>query len=147
MAVCGSQFKTGDQGNNQYIFWKNKYRTCPVCEKQNMKSEDHVAGCRMNGDAYGTTVYTCKDCGWNTSFEYDDAAELYYYGTAFFVKMEEREQERARMPKDRTIDGEYEDKFKKMLKRFDTEMVRRAMIDEYFEEAQVDAFIAKHSKK
>jgi hypothetical protein len=38
----------------------------------------------MNGDGYGTTVFTCNDCDWKTSFQYDDASEPYYYETRFW---------------------------------------------------------------
>jgi hypothetical protein len=36
----------------------------------------------MNGDGYGTTEFRCRKCGWLTSFQYDDAAETYYYETS-----------------------------------------------------------------
>lgn len=39
----------------------------------------HSAGCRHNGDGYGTEVYRCKQCEWTTSFQYDDASDCYYY--------------------------------------------------------------------
>ena len=38
----------------------------------------------MNGDGYGTEVFTCSSpekCGWSTSFQYDDASDTYYYET------------------------------------------------------------------
>jgi hypothetical protein len=35
----------------------------------------------MNGDAYGTTVFRCSACQWTTSFQYDDASDVYYYET------------------------------------------------------------------
>ena len=101
------QFSVGDQNSSIRIaFWSSGFSKCqeqschshiddeeekkPKKEepswvkrqrKRTIRSEDHVAGCRMNGDAYGTTVFTCTVCGWETSFQYDDASEPYYYET------------------------------------------------------------------
>ena len=107
MVSIGSQFSVGDQ-SNRLAFWISGFKTCQdrsccshnddddeqkksnknepswVVKRQQrgtIRSEDHVAGCRMNGDAYGTTVFTCTLCGWKTSFQYDDASEPYYYET------------------------------------------------------------------
>eukprot|EP00521_Asterionellopsis_glacialis_P005934 CAMPEP_0195267854 /NCGR_PEP_ID=MMETSP0706-20130129/12827_1 /TAXON_ID=33640 /ORGANISM="Asterionellopsis glacialis, Strain CCMP134" /LENGTH=168 /DNA_ID=CAMNT_0040322663 /DNA_START=113 /DNA_END=619 /DNA_ORIENTATION=- len=52
--------------------------------KKTIESKDFPAGCRMNGDGYGTTVFTCTKCNWQTSFQYDDAAEVYYYETQHY---------------------------------------------------------------
>ncbi|KAL1522803.1 hypothetical protein AB1Y20_017774 [Prymnesium parvum] len=82
MASVGSQFSTGDQGDNRRAFWRSGYSLCCKCGAKAIESKDHVAGCRHNGDAYGTTVFTCKECNWTTSFQYDDAAETYYYETS-----------------------------------------------------------------
>lgn len=108
MVSVGAQFSTGDQsGNAREIFWISGFRNCqnsacpslmmianeqkkdpdhrPSWSKRKKSSTiievDHVAGCRMNGDGYGTTVFTCSACGWSTSFQYDEAAEPYYYET------------------------------------------------------------------
>mmetsp|Transcript_11280 Transcript_11280/g.23086 ORF Transcript_11280/g.23086 Transcript_11280/m.23086 type:complete len:189 (-) Transcript_11280:1937-2503(-) len=92
MAAWGSQFSTGDQGNREE-FWRSGFQTCQNSSCQSRKqdpkpktirSEDVPAGCRMNGDGYGTTVFTCSECGWKTSFQYDDASEPYYYETRDF---------------------------------------------------------------
>uniref|UniRef100_A0A7S0WA96 Uncharacterized protein n=1 Tax=Hemiselmis tepida TaxID=464990 RepID=A0A7S0WA96_9CRYP len=82
MASIGDQFSTGDQGENRKQFWESGFKTCPKCGKKEMGSEEHTAGCRMNGDGYGTEVFTCKACNWSTSFQYDEAAETYYYETS-----------------------------------------------------------------
>lgn len=88
MASCGSQFSTGDQGNAKEAFWRSGMKQCQniSCSRDDPKentirSVDHPAGCRMNGDGYGTTVFSCYQCGWKTSFQYDDASEPYYYET------------------------------------------------------------------
>lgn len=57
-------------------------RKCPQCKEQDIKSETNCAGCRHNGDGYGTEEFKCGKCGWMTSFQYDDAAQTYYYETA-----------------------------------------------------------------
>lgn len=68
---------------------KNKEENLPSWavkkQKSSIQSVDHVAGCRMNGDAYGTTVFTCTECNWKTSFQYDEASDdSYYYETRFW---------------------------------------------------------------
>ncbi|KAL3939220.1 MAG: hypothetical protein SGBAC_006009 [Bacillariaceae sp.] len=100
MAVVGSQFSTGDQSQSvREAFWASGYQQCPKCPLKDsgsskpggstsstIKSEDHVAGCRFNGDAYGTTVFTCSSCLWQTSFQYDEASETYYYETRYWMR-------------------------------------------------------------
>mmetsp|Transcript_7648 Transcript_7648/g.18415 ORF Transcript_7648/g.18415 Transcript_7648/m.18415 type:complete len:185 (+) Transcript_7648:72-626(+) len=102
MAVVGSQFSTGDQSQSvRETFWASGFRKCPNnCSAMNddgstkpggrtnstIVSEDHVAGCRFNGDAYGTTVFRCSSCKWQTSFQYDEASDTYYYETRFWTR-------------------------------------------------------------
>lgn len=93
MAVVGSQFSSGDQSSSvREFFWASYFRKCPnQCgddggKDSTIQSEDHIAGCRMNGDGYGTTVFKCTKCGWNTSFQYDEASEPYYYETRFWTR-------------------------------------------------------------
>jgi hypothetical protein len=82
MAAWGHQFKTGDQDDaTRRKFWATLCTVCPKCEKKNITEEKTAAACRMNGDAYGTTVFTCKDCGWHTSFQWDDHGDNYWYET------------------------------------------------------------------
>eukprot|EP01083_Nonionella_stella_P017358 48548_1 len=82
MAAISTQFSSGDQsGSGRKKFWASGFKTCQKCLKKTIKETDHVAGCRMNGDGYGTTVFNCTSCGWKTSFQYDDAATPYYYET------------------------------------------------------------------
>jgi hypothetical protein len=84
----GSQFSTGDQScASKEVFWRSGFKKCPnkSCTNENNEEtileSNHVAGVRNNGDAYGTCVFTCKSCGWNTSFLYDEASDVYYYET------------------------------------------------------------------
>ena len=91
MAVCGNQFSAGDQGPSKEAFWRTGCSQCQniscsrtSVDQKTIVSEDFPAGCRMNGDGYGTTVYTCHVCGWKTSFQYDDASEPYYYETRHY---------------------------------------------------------------
>jgi RNase P subunit RPR2 len=82
MSVWGSQFKVGDQNEEiRRAFWGTLCKKCPKCEKMNVKEEKHTAGCRMNGDAYGTNVFTCQDCNWQTSFQWDEQSDNYWYET------------------------------------------------------------------
>ena len=80
----GEQFSRGDQGENKQLFWKSGFKTCPKCKKNDIKSDNHPAGCRHNGDGYGTEVYKCEHCDWHTSFQWDEAAETYYYETKYW---------------------------------------------------------------
>lgn len=81
MASWGNQYSTGDQGNPKITFWRGGFKTCPQCQGEKIKSTEVCAGCRHNGDGYGTAEFKCEDCGWHTSFQYDEAAETYYYET------------------------------------------------------------------
>ena len=82
MVSVGVQYSTGDQGDSRKAFWESGYRKCPQCDKSEIQSTKDCAGVRMNGDDYGTEVFKCKACGWGTSFQYDEAAEVYYYETS-----------------------------------------------------------------
>mmetsp|Transcript_9687 Transcript_9687/g.22596 ORF Transcript_9687/g.22596 Transcript_9687/m.22596 type:complete len:165 (+) Transcript_9687:1893-2387(+) len=82
MVSIGQQFSTGDQGDSRKAFWESGFKTCPKCQKKEIQSTEHGAGCRMNGDGYGTEVFKCKACSWETSFQYDEAGETYYYETS-----------------------------------------------------------------
>lgn len=84
----GTQFARGDQScTGKQLFWRSGFNKCPnkSCSdeknKGTIKESNHVAGVRNNGDAYGTCVFTCKTCGWTTSFLYDEASDVYYYET------------------------------------------------------------------
>jgi predicted RNA-binding Zn-ribbon protein involved in translation (DUF1610 family) len=79
MSSWGEQFSVGDQGDNRATFHSSGMSKCPSCGSTEIKEEKHVAGCRHNGDGYGTEVYTCQKCSWTTSFQYDEAGDSYYY--------------------------------------------------------------------
>mmetsp|Transcript_20463 Transcript_20463/g.51869 ORF Transcript_20463/g.51869 Transcript_20463/m.51869 type:complete len:285 (-) Transcript_20463:516-1370(-) len=84
MAAWGSQFSSGDQSSDaRKAFWANGFKTCVVCGSTVTETKE-VAGCRHNGDGYGTDVFTCTNpkCSWSTSFQYDEAGDgPYYYET------------------------------------------------------------------
>eukprot|EP01031_Cornospumella_fuschlensis_P011428 gene11428-13957_t len=79
MSSWGEQKVVGDQGVNKKTFHNSSYSQCPTCSSVNIQQMHDVVGCRYDGDAYGTDIYTCKDCGWETSYQFDDAASNYYY--------------------------------------------------------------------
>jgi hypothetical protein len=80
MSVFGpAQFSTGDQGINKWTFRATSIKECPTCHGKEIKEERFAEACRMNGDAYGTTVFTCKGCDWKTSFQWDESSDDYYY--------------------------------------------------------------------
>jgi len=75
------QYSEGDQGPNKKEFWKSDMKKCPKCEKSNIQQKTDCCGCRHNGDGYGVELFTCLDCGWKTSFQYDEAGDCHYYET------------------------------------------------------------------
>lgn len=80
MSAWGLQFSVGDQTlESRKAFSKTGFKKCVKCNGTKIKSEKHVAGCRMNGDAYGTYTFECEDCKWLTSFHYDDSGDNYFY--------------------------------------------------------------------
>jgi hypothetical protein len=81
MSVIGpAQFKKGDQSfDSRYAFYKLDFKHCVKCNSEKIVEERFVDGVRMNGDACGTTVFTCDACKWHTSFQWDDSADCYYY--------------------------------------------------------------------
>jgi hypothetical protein len=61
-------------------FWRGGYSKCQACgDTTDIKKSKNSEGCRWNGDAYGTDVFTCGRCDWSTSFQWDDASEECYY--------------------------------------------------------------------
>ena len=80
MSVFGrTQFSAGNQGEHKWKFRATYMKECPVCYSKEIAEEKFPEACRMNGDAFGTTVFTCKGCNWNTSFQWDDSCDDYYY--------------------------------------------------------------------
>lgn len=141
MVSLGEQFSVGDQTKeSRYTFWKNAYQTCPVCNGKKINKTSHSAGCRHNGDGYGTDVFECSDCTWCTSFQYDDAAEVYYYETTEFRKRWEDE----RTPKIyRDITAADKLKYHKLFqqKRITKDMIASCLSEELIKQDQVDAFL------
>eukprot|EP01039_Chlorochromonas_danica_P007696 gene7696-8503_t len=83
MSSWGEQFRVGDQSEERRKKFFEKGRACcPLCSSSSISSTVHVAGCRHNGDGYGTEVFLCQHCSWTTSFYYDEAGESYYYEMA-----------------------------------------------------------------
>lgn len=81
MAAWGVQFSAGDHGPNRRKFWDAHFKVCPIetCKCTQFNITRDVAGCRMNGDAYGTNTFECSKCGWKTTFQWDEAGDDYYY--------------------------------------------------------------------
>lgn len=79
MSSWGEQVTVGDQGENKKHFHNSSRSKCPLCSSSNIQETHNVVGCRHNGDAYGTDICKCTDCGWETSYQFDEAAASYYY--------------------------------------------------------------------
>lgn len=82
MSSWGEQFRVGDQSQARRKFFEEGCSRCPLCSSSSISCTVHVAGCRHNGDGYGTEVFLCQRCSWTTSFCYDEAGESYYYEMA-----------------------------------------------------------------
>eukprot|EP00961_Rhodomonas_salina_P183381 2475141-Rhodomonas_salina.1 len=57
MVSLGQQYSIGDQGEEKKNFYLSGMSKCPRCGN-GTRSSSCSAGCRMNGDAYGTDVCT-----------------------------------------------------------------------------------------
>lgn len=79
MTAWNEQFSCGDQSDESRLkFINGVFKKCIQCSEIVIEERD-VAGCRMNRDAYGTTVFKCNKCKWYTSFQRDDSSDNYYY--------------------------------------------------------------------
>ena len=85
MGSWGEQFSTGDQSRtNREALWMSDFKKCPSCGECKIINNVVSAGCRHNGDGYGTETFECSNCHWLTSFQYDEAGDIYYYETRFW---------------------------------------------------------------
>ncbi len=140
MGSWGEQFSTGDQSKSSRIeFSDGGYKRCVECHKENMKEDRHCAGCRHNGDGYGTMVYTCNSCGWSTSFQYDEAGDSYFYETKYLNAAPIAPQETSMTP-------EKEATFIQLMKLAPVEAVRQTMRRAGFFESTIENFVAQHPK-
>lgn len=53
--------------------WHGSQRVCPRCGGTNLSNSEHVAGCRMDGDGYGTWIRVCNGCGLCDAHSYDQS--------------------------------------------------------------------------
>ncbi len=93
-----------------------------------MKETTHSAGCRRNGDGYGTAVFACgKDgCGWVTSFRYDEGGDgPYYHETRSWAA--EKEAKQPKQPQYPTLSVTKRTQYKQMLNQADAATVERMM--------------------
>lgn len=140
MTSWGTQFSTGDQGSKEE-FYITGMCICQRCMKKDIKKDVQPAGCRMNGDAYGTEVFTCNSCGWTTSFQYDDASNPYYYEAKFY---EVHNPKPVIPPQEMT--EELRKKFLRILKLVGNGWnLRTAMQQDGISEAEIDEFLASHT--
>ena len=144
MSSWGSQFSEGDQGWNRTLFWDSSYSICPECKGKDLSNKDFTAGCRHNGDGYGTTVYTCNGCGWKTSFLYDESDTPYYYETKKFTMTPPVYVP----PPDRVI-GTYikNTKWIPMRATMNDDELRTIMLADGYSDAIITAFFQEHKKK
>ena len=137
MTSWASQFSSGDQGNYKEDFWRNGFKTCPKCAVSKITKDSHGAGCRHNGDGYGTDVFTCQKCGWSTSFQYDDAAEYYYYETRLWDR-----EPPPPIPRQQ-LTAEFKAKFKRIFKMIGPRGTYGAMEQDGISAEDIDAFLTQ----
>ena len=139
MASWGYQFSSGDQTlTNRKEFWRSGFSKCPVCQKSNIKRVTEVAGCRHNGDGYGTEVFTCCECSWTTSFQYDEASEdCYYYETRGWRRGSPAP---VAIPPKREMNDEEKTKFRRVFGLVGREAAIHAIHQSGFEDADVKLF-------
>lgn len=117
------------------------YNKCNSCGSEDLRTERDVEDCRRNGDAYGTETITCRKCNWSTSFKFDDAAETYYYETAYAPRVREPIK-----PQVEILTPELEANFAKMAKiQIPAGGIRVAMVQRRIREEDIDAFMAKYN--
>lgn len=143
MSSWGDQFREGDQGWNRTLFWDSSYRICPECKGTDLKHVDHSAGCRHNGDGYGTTVYTCNGCAWSTSFLYDESDSPYYYETRTFTMNPP-----VYVPPPDKVIGTYikQHKWEPMRETHSDDDLRVIMLADGYTNATITAFFAEHKR-
>ena len=116
---------------------------CHSCGSKDLKTDREVEDCRHNGDAYGTETITCNLCGWSTSNRFDDAAETYYYETAYVPRVREPVK-----PQCEPLTPDLEASFAKMAKiRIPIDGIRQGMVRKRIGEEDIDAFMEKYNVK
>lgn len=139
MGSWGEQFSCGDQGSDREKFYENGRRECPRCGGQDITMECHVAGCRHNGDGYGTEVFTCKSCQWSTSFQYDEAGDTYYYEFA-----RRRDPPPVPAPRSyRVLTKEDEETFEKSKRLMTDHQLRSMMVIKGYDPVVINDFLTK----
>lgn len=100
MSIIGpAQFKSGDQTfESRFAFYNLHFKQCVKCSSAQIVEDRIVDGVRMNGDACGTTTFTCVACKWNTSFQWDDSSDCYFYETQGWHKLAAAKETKASQP-------------------------------------------------
>lgn len=115
--------------------------SCSSCGSHDVTTDRQVEDCRHNGDAYGTEIVTCKKCGYSQSHKFDDAAETYYYETAYSAHVSEPVK-----PQNEPLTPEQEVLFAKMVKiKIPSDGIRQAMVLRKIREEDIEAFMLKHN--
>ncbi|RYH08465.1 hypothetical protein EON65_40895 [archaeon] len=111
---------------------------CHSCGSSDLKTDREVEECRRNGDAYGTETISCRVCNWSTTNKFDDAADTYYYETAY-----RREPVN---PQVEPLTAELEKGFAKMAKlRIPRDSIRQGMVLRRIREEDIEAFMVKYN--
>lgn len=108
--------------------------------------ECHVAGCRHNGDGYGTEVFTCQTCQWCTSFQYDEQGDSYYYEMDYLYRKPAPPRDpspiRYRNPTAKDIED-----WEKMWPYHSATRLRDTLTTSRFEAQAIDDFIDRKQKE
>jgi hypothetical protein len=73
-AACPSLIKETDYRAMGWRQGGSLWAICPRCAAPGVGAEKRVsAGCRSNGDAYGSNLHVCKSCGFTDYYSWDEA--------------------------------------------------------------------------
>ena len=142
MSSWGTQISVGDQSRRSKMSFANdRYAHCCQCQSDQITKHTDVAGVRHNGDAYGTDIYRCEVCGWSTSYQWDDASEVYYYET-----MDYRNVDASVKPDPIPLSADIEQTFLRLLKMTkDRVLVLAGMKEKGVIEEDIEEFFKKHA--
>ena len=73
-AACPSLIKETGYGAMGWRRGVSFWDICPRCAASGVAAQKRVsAGCRGNGDAYGSNLLMCKSCGFTNYYSWDEA--------------------------------------------------------------------------
>lgn len=103
----------------------------------------------MSGDGYGTEIFSCGECNWNTFFQYDEASEdCYFYETRGWSREPESESSTRNIYKPE-LSNDKQQKFAHIYQLHGHDRAEHAMRLGGFDDEVIEAFLVaiKASRK